>query len=220
MTHERRRLGGVRGALVRAFVVGVALAASPTTAATAQVATHHGGGCAPVTDGFQPTALSIDGVIRSARVLARGQDRHGVPRPPPLTDRGRWQLAWDRAAAVRPGDRRGVVRLTAHTYPRRGATEPPALGNLLLDRLRSGALVAVSGADSARLCYRVQRRVQVRAGASLSGYYDTTGPHRLAILVCSGARRGPGTWTHRTIWYAAPVHTPSRTPFGSAAPVR
>ncbi len=121
---------------------------------------------------------------------------------------GKWQLAWDRASGVRPGAAAGVVRLTAHTYPRdraRDGARAPALGNLLLARLRTGAVLEVDGTGGERLCYRVTRRQQVRATDSLSGYYDTTGTPRLAILVCSGTRRGPGDWSHRTIWWAEPI---------------
>jgi hypothetical protein len=188
-------------------VLGVALAASGTApwGASAHVdAPHARTTCAQVDHAFRPTALTVDGVLASTEVLARGQDRYGIPKPPPLTRQGKWQLAWDKASGVRPGDDSGVVRVTAHTYPReRGRT--PALGNLLLTRLRTGARLEVSGPGGERLCYRVSRRQQVRARASLSGYYDTIGPPRLAILVCSGKRRGPGDWTHRTIWYATPV---------------
>ena len=159
--------------------------------------------CTQVDHAFRPTRLAVDGVLASTKVLARGQDRNGVPKPPPLTTRGKWQLAWDKASGVRPGSGSGVVRLTAHTYPRDGS-RAPALGNLLLARLRSNAELVVAGANGEQLCYRITRRQQVRASASLSGYYDTTGPPRLAILVCSGKRRGPGDWTHRTIWYAEP----------------
>ena len=161
--------------------------------------------CAQVDRGFRPTSLAIDGVVGSTKVLALGQDQHGVPRPPPLTERGKWQFAWDKAAGVRPGGPEGVVRLTAHTYPRDGS-HGSALGNLLLARLRTGAQLEVSGAGGERLCYRVTRRVEVSANASLSGYYATTGPPRLAILVCSGKRRGPGDWSHRT------SGTPNRRP--------
>ena len=160
--------------------------------------------CAQVDRGFRPTSLTIDGVLRSTRVLSRGQDPGGVPQTPPLTERGKWQFAWDRAAGTRPGGTEGVVRLTAHTYPRDGSTIP-ALGNLLLARLSRGAQLEVSGAGGERLCYRVTRRRQVPAAASLSGYYSTTGPPRLAILVCSGLRRGPGDWSRRTVWYAEPT---------------
>lgn len=153
---------------------------------------------------FTPTAVSIAGVTRSRRVLALGRDRQGVPKPPPLTGRGRWQFAWDRRSGVGAGSTEGVVRLTAHTYPAR-ATELPALGNLLLSRLHRGDHLRVTGRHGSALCYRVSRRVQVAAASTLPGYYSSSGPPRLAILVCSGTRRGPGDWSRRTIWYAVPV---------------
>lgn len=194
-------------ALVPGVVLGVALAASGTAlgAVSAQAGDTEGGvTCTQVDRGFRPTSLTIDGVVEPTKVLALGQDHEGVPRPPPLTERGKWQFAWDKAAGVRPGSPEGVVRLTAHTYPRDGSYGS-ALGNLLLDRLRTGASLEVSGAGGERLCYRVTRKVEVSAKASLSGYYSTIGSPRLAILVCSGRRRGPGDWTRRTIWYAEPT---------------
>lgn len=214
MTHRGRHTS--RLALVAGVVLGVAFAAFGTAPAVASAQTHttkQGTGCAQVDRGFRPTSLTIPGVVGSTKVLALGQDQHGVPRPPPLTERGKQQFAWDKAAGVSPGDPEGVVRLTAHTYPRDGSSGP-ALGNRLLARLRTGAELEVSGAGGVSLCYQVTRRVQVKATAkaSLSGYYDTTGPPRLAILVCSGSRRGPGDWTHRTIWYAEPTPpTPGNT---------
>lgn len=201
------RLGRIRAVLVPGVVLGVALAAlgtAPWVASAEADATVGSRACAQVERGFRPTSLAIDGVVGSTKVLALGQDQHGVPRPPPLTERGKWQFAWDKAAGVRPGGPEGVVRLTAHTYPRDGSYGS-ALGNLLLARLRTGAQLEVSGSGGERLCYRVTRRVEVSANASLSGYYATTGPPRLAILVCSGKRRGPGDWSHRTVWYAEPA---------------
>jgi hypothetical protein len=50
----------------------------------------------------------------------------------------------------------------------------------------------------------VVRRDRVRAEKAIPDYYSSTGRSRLAILVCSGKRRGPGDWSHRTIWYAVP----------------
>ena len=207
-------LHGCRAALARGAVLGVALAAASAPWIEPAQAEAAGArpACTAVDHPFRPSTLTIDGVLAPTTVIGRGQDRHGVPKPPPLTERGKWQLAWDKASGVRPGGTAGVVRLTAHTYPRhrpsdRGRDGAPALGNLLLARLRIGAQLDVTGANGDRLCYRVTRRQQVRATASLSGYYDTTGSPRLAILVCSGTRRGPGDWTHRTIWWAQPVAT-------------
>ena len=209
MTPTRRLHRNLRAVLVRGVVLGVAVAASGTTlhVTSAQADSTRRDPACVVDHGFRPTSLAIKGVLRTTEVLARGQDARGVPQPPPLTDRGKWQLAWDKASGVRPGAPHGVVRLTAHTYPYAGGP-PPALGNLLLRRLHEGARIEVSGAGGERLCYRVTKRQEVPADATLSGYYDTVGKPRLAILVCSGARRGPGDWTHRTIWYAAPLHAP------------
>ena len=205
MTHRGRLR--TRVALVSGVVLGVALAASGSTPAVASAQADATAGsvrCAQVDSGFRPTSLAIDGVVGSTKVLALGQDQHGVPRPPPLTGRGKWQFAWDKASGVRPGGPEGVVRLTAHTYPREGSTDP-ALGNMLLAGLGAGDRIEVSGGGGERLCYRVTRRVEVSTNDSLSGYYATTGSPRLAILVCSGIRRGPGDWSHRTIWYAEPT---------------
>ena len=103
--------------------------------------------------------------------------------------------------------RSGVVRLTAHTYPRDGSYGL-ALGNRLLTKLRIGSTLVVSGHAGARMCYRVTKRVDIRANQTLPAYYDAGGRPRLAILVCSGVRRGPGDWSHRTIWFAQPVAAP------------
>jgi hypothetical protein len=95
-----------------------------------------------------------------------------------------------------------VVRLTAHTYPRWAGV---ALGNRLLKRLHRGRMLVTSGPHGQRLCYRVVRRLSVPATRTVSAYYASGGPPRLAILVCSGVRRGPGDWSRRTIWFARPT---------------
>lgn len=202
------RLGWVAVALAASVVPGAASGAPGTaapgvsygtTAESARTTT-----CAAPNSAFDPASVTIPGVVGATAVLSRGRDSHGVPLPPPLTDRGKWQLAWDRESSLRPGDPRGVVRFSAHTYPRDGS-HGSALGNRLLARLRTGARLQVMGGEGQLLCYRVVRRVDVRAEESVPGYYSATGPARLAILVCSGTRRGPGNWSHRTIWYAVPV---------------
>jgi hypothetical protein len=197
----------IRIALAPGIVLGVALAVPGTTPWAAPAHAEAAAGsvtCEPVDYGFNPTSLAIPGVVARTRVLALGRDQRGIPRPPPLTDRGKWQLAWDKASGIRPGGPRGVVRLSAHTYPRDGS-HGSALGNLLLARLRTGARLEISGSQGERLCYRVVRRVAVRAERSLPAFYSSTGRSRLAILVCSGKRRGPGDWSHRTVWYAVPT---------------
>jgi hypothetical protein len=149
---------------------------------------------------FVPRSLQIPGVDRHSTVLALGRDRRGVPGTPPLSDRGKWQFGWDKPANIRPGSRRGNVKLNAHTYP-----DGSALGNRLLRQLHKGQRIVVSGPDGQRLCYDVTRRIEVSGDRPYPPYFSTTGRPQLAILVCSGRRRGPGDWSQRTIWYASPV---------------
>jgi hypothetical protein len=149
---------------------------------------------------FRPRAVEIPGVVGRTTVLALGRDRSNVPRTPPISTRGKWQLAWDRPSDIMPGSPRGNVKLNAHTYP-----DGSALGNRLLRRLFRGQRVVVLGAGGQRLCYEVTRRLQVSGDRPYRPYFSTTGRPQLAILVCSGRRRGPGDWSHRTVWYASPV---------------
>lgn len=190
-------------------VIGIPLSTTPVLAGTEPVTERVSSGprqagprtpgCRPIDRPFRPVRLESAHVVGPTRVLARGRDRRGVPVPPPLTDAGKWQFAWDRA--VRAGAP-GVVRLTAHTYPRAAGV---ALGNRLLGRLRRGALLRVEGAHGAAGCYRVGRRMSVPASRVVPSYYATGGRPKLAILVCSGVRRGPGDWSRRTIWFARAV---------------
>jgi hypothetical protein len=223
---SRRSLPGLRLALTAAAGLSAALTAlGPATAASSpagahaidrQVATRalasQAGRAAPArpvpascrrprvgADGFPPTSLRIGQVVGPTRVLARGRDRNGVPRTPPLTSRGKWQFAWDKS--VRTGAAFGITRLTAHTYP---AWAGRALGNRLLDRLRRGRVLVVTGPRGQRLCYRVTHRISVAAETRVPAFYSS-GRHRLAILVCSGVRRGPGDWSRRTMWFAEPI---------------
>ncbi|MFC5731587.1 MULTISPECIES: class F sortase [Nocardioides] len=207
MSEPAGRLTKLRATLVIGVVLGAALAAAPTAArastdSTASRPAAARAACPAVTRPFKPTALTIPNVVQRTRVLALGRDRRGVPRTPPLTERGKWQFAWDKA--TRAGSRYGVVRLNAHTYP---GSAGAALGNRLLSRLQVGARIVATGPDGARLCYRVTKRRSVRAErtSAFATYYHDSGPPRLAILVCSGKRRGPGNWSHRTIWWATPV---------------
>jgi len=146
---------------------------------------------------FTPSRIAIPHVTSGAHVLAIGYDAHGVPGVPPLTSEGKTEFAW--VPNVAPGMDEGNVLLNAHTWP-----DGSALGNHLLAGLQTGGRIVVTGAGDHVLCYRVTDRVEVAATASVPAYFATDGPPQLAIIVCSGIRRGPGDWTERTIWYASP----------------
>lgn len=195
--------------LLPGLLLGTVLCVVPTRVDTAQAATPVAVGsvaparCAGVARSFRPTRVRLPGRVAAVRVLARGRDRTGRSKPPPMTATGKQQFAWDRS--VRPGSAYGVVRLTAHTYPEWAG---PALGNRLLRSLKVGDVLTVTGADGEQLCYRVSQRRRTPADASVPAYYSSGGRPRLAILVCSGTRRGPGDWSHRTIWFAEPIPSP------------
>jgi hypothetical protein len=154
--------------------------------------------CSTPTGGFDPRQISVPGVTRSATVVMPPRDAGGVPGTPPISTTGKTEFAYDRAQHVQPGDPAGNVLLNAHTWP-----DGSALGNHLLSGLQVGDRIVVVGADT-RLCYHVTQRVEVLASKGLASYYDRTGPPQLAIVVCSGQRLGPGVWTKRTVWFAAP----------------
>jgi hypothetical protein len=162
-------------------------AAAPTGSRTTGSAV-----CAtPARKPFVPSRATVAHVSRSIAVYA-------VPigGEPPLTTAGKAAFGWDKDGP-KPGSAYGNVRFTAHTYP-----DGTALGNRMLKRLRVGARIILRG-ETSTLCYRV-RRVKVTTPTRLNGYYSTTGRPKLAIVVCSGKRLGPGNWTHRTIWLARP----------------
>ena len=145
------------------------------------------------------------GVVGRTKVLALGRDRRGVPRTPPLTDRGKWQLAWDKQSRIRAGSDEGVVRMTAHTYPR-DRSYGLALGNRLLAELRKGDLVVATGSDGHRLCYRVTRVLRVRATQLRPGVLHLRPASPASPSSSAPANAAdPGTGRHRTIWFADPL---------------
>ncbi len=187
-------------AVVAAVPAGAAVAVAGSAAAAAEPSAKKTKGCAPSGKKFRPTTLGIKKVTKKRTVLALGRDSHNVPKSPPLTDRGKRQLAWDAQDKIKAGAKRGVVKLNAHTYP-----DGSALGNVLINRLYEGARIVVRGKRGQQRCYEVIARVQVPAEKRYKRYYRTDGPGRLAIAVCSGVRRGPGDWSHRTVWFAKPL---------------
>lgn len=153
----------------------------------------------PATEPFTPTRITVQGVVREAKVLALPRDSSNVPRVPPTSQAGKQQVAWDRPPGIEPGSPKGNVLLNAHTWP-----DGLALGNKFLKGLDEGDRIVLHG-DGATSCYEVDKRIEVRASDGYVPYYDREGPPQVALLVCSGKRLGPGDWTHRTIWFAKAV---------------
>ncbi|QWC86193.1 DUF1992 domain-containing protein [Nocardioidaceae bacterium] len=156
--------------------------------------------CSTATQGFRPTSVSIPGIAADAEVVHPARDGSGVPGTPPLTADGKAQMAFDVENGIAPGAAAGNALFNAHTWP-----DGSALGNRLLEGLRVGDRFEVRGTQGRVLCYRLTRRVQVPATVSGAQYYRRDGAPRMAIVVCSGTRTGPGQWSHRTLFFAAPV---------------
>jgi hypothetical protein len=154
--------------------------------------------CPVASPRFRPRLITMPGIITNARVVAPPRIAPKVPGAPPLTTAGKKMFAWDTKQNVWPGDLHGHVLLNAHVWP-----DGSAVGNWMLAKLHVGDRIVVKG-TTRKLCYRVVKRVQVLASVGLPGYYTKVGPPRLAIVTCSGKRLGPGRWTKRTVWYAAP----------------
>jgi hypothetical protein len=176
------------------------VAAAPAASALPAQAAARADRRHPCTEGkrFRPTSLEIPGLTQPRAVLALGRGPGNVPKAPPLSEAGKRQFAWDAKDAIRAGARRGIVKLNAHTYP-----DGSAMGNTLINGLYAGDRIVVRGAEGQQRCYEVIARVQITAERRYARYYRTEGrPGRLGIAVCSGVRRGPGDWSHRTIWFA------------------
>ena len=147
--------------------------------------------------GFVPTAISIQHVVRRATVTGYPRDAAGVPGVPPVTAKD--VFAWD-LGGVEPGSARGHVLLNAHTWP-----NGSAMGNRLLAGLRLNGRIVLRGAHGQLACYRVTQRTEVRAEEGYPGWQAADGPSAVVIVVCSGVRRGPRDWSHRTLWFAEPL---------------
>ena len=186
---------GTTGASTGAVVKSAAPMSAALMSAVSAVSARRG--CVKAGKRFRPTSLGIPGISKRRTVLALGRDRRNVPKAPPLSDSGKRQYAWDTKDKIKAGARHGVAKLNAHTYP-----DGSAIGNDLIRELYEGDRLDVQGRRGQQRCYKVIDRVQIPAEKRFKRYYRTSGPHRLAIAVCSGVRRGPGDWSHRTIWFA------------------
>ncbi|HEX7738752.1 MAG TPA: class F sortase [Marmoricola sp.] len=151
----------------------------------------------PAKRSFGPTHARI-GVLHHTYKVIRVRRVRGAIGTPPVTTRGKHLVGWDHA--VQPGARHGTVVMDAHTWP-----DGSALGNALLGRLHKGNLIRVSHGRRA-ICYRiVKRHSYPRARIPMSKIVRAGGHPRLAIIVCSGTRLGPGNWLRRTVWIGVPT---------------
>ncbi|MET3962186.1 hypothetical protein ABIE44_002120 [Marmoricola sp. OAE513] len=160
---------------------------------------------------FRPTRITVSGVGKNSQVLALGRDGNNVPRAPSLSSAGKTQYGWDdpaqatnfsdtlKPAGALPGSAKGNVLLNAHTWP-----DGSALGNRLMEHLKVGDKIVLGG-KHAELCYRVTKKIVIKAADGSAEYYQQDGPPQLALIVCSPPRIGPGNWVHRTIWFASPM---------------
>src|SRR5215217_8123485 len=138
----------------------------------------------PATEAFTPTSVTIPRVVADAKVLALPRDARNAPGVPPTTDK--FTFAWDRPPGIMPGSERGNVLLNAHTWP-----DGSAVGNVMLRKLDEGDRIIVRGGTS-ELCYTVTKRVEVLARNGYPPYFDREGTPKVALIVCSGERLGPG----------------------------
>lgn len=153
------------------------------------------------TEPFTPTRIDIAQVGDSIHVIGLARDAKDLPSTPPLSAVGKTEFAWDKPPGLKPGSVSGNVLLNAHTWP-----DGSALGNRLLAKLHVNDQIIVKG-KNAHLCYRVTQRIEVPGDSPYRPYYKDIGNPQVAIIVCSGTRIGPGNWTKRTIWFAAPATT-------------
>lgn len=156
---------------------------------------------------FEPTIIDIQDVGKDYPVIALPREGNGTPGVPPVS--ATHTVAWD-APGNKPGGELGNVKLNAHTWPNGGA-----LGNAMLAKVQEGDLITLRS-DGAKLCYRVNRIVEVGGHSDYDDFWTEDGPPQIAMIVCSGKRLGPGNWSHRTIFFAEPFFGPSARPTGDA----
>lgn len=145
---------------------------------------------------FTPTTIDIENVQKGLPVVGLPREYDDVPGVPAVS--ATHTVAWD-APGPKPGDKTGLVRFNAHTWPN-GA----ALGNEMLANFDVGDVLMVRDGDI-KLCYRVTERVEVDGYATYDPFYELDVPAEFAFIVCSGQRVGPGNWNKRTIWFGEPV---------------
>jgi len=157
-------------------------------------------GCTAPARPFKPTRAAIPRVVSGSRAVVKvKRTRSGAIGTPPISARGKKVYGWD--PETRAGDRSNIVIMDAHTWP-----DGSALGNALLKRLHSGAVIRLTRGKGHLACYRVTKRTSYpRSKVPMAKIYSGEG--RLAIIVCSGKRISAANWTRRTVWFATLIET-------------
>lgn len=152
---------------------------------------------------FSPRYARIPSVSgHRIRVVRVARTSSGALGSPPISRAGKTMIGWDRRR--KPGAEHGTVLLDAHTWP-----DGSALGNRMLRRLRVGKRIRLAGPHGS-ICYTVtSRREYARDRVPMGRIDDPQSLPRIAIIVCSGKRLGPGNWQRRTVWIATPVVPPT-----------
>lgn len=206
-THAPRKIVGLLLATVALTPLGAVQPAGATSAVLASSASA----CQRPARGFVPVEAALPALGRSVRVIQVPRSR-GAVGAGPVTERGKWLMAMD--PQTRPGSGRGTVILSGHAWP-----DGSALGNAMVRDLQVGDHVKLRGKKGQRACYQINERASYRANkVPLRKVFRPRASERLVIVTCSGKRLGPGHWTRRTVWYAAPYTSAPPPPPSSALP--
>ena len=173
--------------------------------------------CTSTKGKFVPTQ-AVFSHLGKVKVVTVGLTPDGAMGTPPLTKKGKKQLAWYKGAA-KPGSGKGGVATDAHTWP-----DGSALGNRLMNKLVEGdTIILRSKGNKHRTCYRVTKREQF-ANSAVPMKRIVKGKGKgakqiLSVVVCSGYRMGPGNWSHRTVWTAKAIPPPKPKPKPTPKPI-
>lgn len=206
-------LGGVVGALLGVDSTATAGPARDSAGARAPQAIS----CARPEHRFVPTRAKLPSLGRTVRVIQVKRTRSGRVGAAPVNDYGKRVIAMD--PHTKPGARHGSVLLNGHTWP-----DGTAIGNAMLRNLWKGDGIVLIGKNGRKACYVVTQRTSYPVHkVPTRRAFQTSGPERVVIVACSGKRLGPGNWSRRTFWYAAPLKPkpapkPPTTPAPSPAP--
>lgn len=187
----RLAVGFLLLAVLMSLTVSVGTPAAP-------VATKEPSSCKRPGHGFKATKAQIPALGRTVGVRVVPRTSSNQVGAGPTTEEGKWLMAMDPHNL--PGNGRGTVMLSAHTWP-----DGSALGNAMLKNLHSGDRILLFGKNGEQPCYLITKRVTYRKDQVPRSTFSSGGFERMVLVTCSGTRYGPGNWSHRTVWYAKVV---------------